>query len=234
MRVAKFLFLLPVGLVILALVCYGLPLPSAFPPTWTSGRSLFAASITALFGFSVLVWLLASIVRRVKSTGAVMDGPLIALGLDLKTTRLFYRRYQGLVHGRSADLIIRPAYRLEPWRTEITLNAGAGITLAIGNRKPLLAGEGSSSLLFNDAPFSNLSISAADHKKATSFLSNSQTIAVFNRLIDSLRGTTGWEIYLEPDRVRANIRAYQFTSDQVSVWVESLAALTEIISPLES
>ncbi len=233
MRVAKLLFLLPVGLIILALICYGLPLPSAFPPPWTSGRSLAAAIITALFGFSGLIWLLVSIVRGVKLSGAIMDDPLAALGLDLETTRLFYRRYRGLVHGRAVDLIIRPAYRLEPWRIEITLKANAGIILAIGNRRPLLAGKGSSRINFSAAPFSTFSISAADHDQAVNFLSDLQTIDVFNRFIESLRGTTGWEIYLEPLRLRANIRAYQFTADQVSAWVFSLTALTEIPSTLK-
>ncbi len=233
MRVAKLLLLLPAGVITLVLICYGLPLPSAFPPPWTSGRSLAAAIITTLFGFSGLVWLLASIVRGVKLSGAIMDGSLDALGLDLKTTRLFYRRYQGLVHGRAVDLMMRPAYRLEPWRIEITLKANAGINLAIGNRRPLLAGAGSSHLNYNKAPFSALSISAADHDQAICFLSDLQTIDVFNRLIESLKGSTGWEIYLQPAKLRANIRAYQFTVDQVSTWVLSLTALTEILSPLE-
>ncbi len=233
MRLTRLLFILPVGLIILALVCYGLPLPSAFPPPWTSGRSLSAAIITALAGFSGLVWLLVSIVRGVKLSGAIMDVPLAALGLDLETTRLFYRRYRGLVHGRAVDLMMRPAYRLEPWRIEITLKVNAGIILAIGNRRPLLAGKGSSRLNFSDAPFSTFSISAADHDQAVCFLSDLQTIDIFNRFIKSLSGTTGWEVYMEPTRLRANIRAYQFRVDQVSTWVESLTALTEILSPLE-
>ncbi len=162
-----------------------------------------------------------------------MDIPLAALGLDLKTTRLFYRRYSGLVQDRAADLILRPAYRLEPWRIEITLKANAGIILAIGNRRPLLAGKGSSLLNYSGAPFSALSISAADHDQAICFLSDLQTIDVFNRLIESLRGSTGWEVYMEPTGLRANIRAYQFTVDQVSTWVLSLTALTEILSPRE-
>ncbi len=233
MRVTKLLLLLPVGLIILALICYGLPLPSAFPPPWTSERSLFAAIITAVLGVSGLIWLLVSIVRGVKLSGAIMDSPLAALGLDLKAAKFFYRRYHGLVHRRAADLIFRPAYRLEPWRTEITLKTSTGITLAIGNHRPLLAGKGSSPLFFSDEPFSTFSISTTDHEQAICFLKNTQTIDAFNRLIESLRGTTGWEIYLKPNSIRASIRAYQFTADQVSAWIESLTAVAEILSPLE-
>ena len=233
MRITKLLVLLPVGIISLALLCYGLPLPSAFPPPWTSGRSLFAAIVTALFGFSGLAWILYSIVSGVKTSGAALDSPLAALGLNLKTARLFYRHYQGLVHGKTANLIIRPAYRLEPWRIEIALEANAGTILAVGNRRPLLTGKGSSPLLINSMPFSTLSVSAANHEQATSFLLSLQTIAIFNRFIESLKSATGWEIYLETAKVRANIRAYQFTANQVSIWVESLAALTEIHSPLE-
>jgi hypothetical protein len=53
--------------------------------------------------------------------------------------------------------------------------------------------KGSSRLNYNGAPFSAFSISAADHDQAICFLSDLQTIDVFNRFIESLSGTTGSE-----------------------------------------
>ena len=228
MKIIKYLLILLLLLMVVALTCYAIPLPGSFPQPWSSSRNLFSAVITGLFGLSGLVSLMFLALHETWQSVKGLDASLANLGLILSRKRYVARYYQGLIGNRSAKVVLRPAYRLEPWRIEITLKVRLGIYLALGNKKPLLKRKGCSRIVIHEKQLEDLHIYAMAEKEAKYFLAVPEVRNPLQDFLGHLGGVTGWEVYLEPDQIHAKIRTYKVITKQIRGWIMTLSLLGAI------
>jgi hypothetical protein len=225
MRIIRILYVLPFGLLIIALICYAVPLPASMPQPWSGDRNLFAALVVLFFGLGSLVWLTLFTVRVVWRSAESLQTALTNRGFTLKKAAFYARHYRALIDGKPVDVTFRPAYRLEPWRTEVKIGAGFVTHMAIGNRKLLLSVQSLTRVSVYGKPLDALHIYAADHDTAKRFLAKSEVHNIIIAFLEQLGFVTGWELYLEPNQLRANIRTYQLNPEQVTAWLRSLLEL---------
>ena len=231
MRIIKALYILPLGLMIVALACYAIPLPGSFPQPWASERNLFAALVTGSFGLGSMVLFALFAGHEVWRAACGFNSSLAGLGLSLRKTSFFARHYRGLFQDKLVEITLRPAYRLEPWRIEMTLQTSLNIYLAIGNHKPLLASRDCSPITAQNLQFEDLHIYAENEPAATRLLNNPKAYNPLQEFLNNLGGVTGWELYLEFDQIRVDVRTYHPLSEQVTGWI---AALSEFAGTGES
>ncbi|MBM4235448.1 MAG: hypothetical protein FJ152_03130 [Firmicutes bacterium] len=225
MRIMKFLFFMFFGLIILIIASYAIPLPASMPQAWSGDRNLFTALAALFYGLISLVWLYIFIVRGAWRNAGQTITELATLGFSLKEKNLFLRRLKTIPGIRPAEVTIRPAYRLEPWRVEIRVEPAYDGYLAMGIRKPLLVKRDMTELLIDSFPYNEMQILAEDEAAATLFLTAPAVEDHFATFINQLGAVSGWEIYFEPKRVWASIRTYHLITWQVTEWVESLLQL---------
>jgi len=225
MQLLKVFLIFPVILLVIAITCYVIPLPDSFLQSWTSNRNLFAATVTGLFGLASLVWLPFYLGRILWQGAESFTLPFSEKGLVLRKSNYFARYYKGLIAGIPTEIILRPSYRLEPWRIEIAMQISTGTYLAIGNKKPLLTKSDCKPIISNDARLSDLYFFALDDKSAKRYLLNSEVQGALEVFCSNTDNVTGWEIYLEPDQVWASIRTYHPDYNKVIGWLESLFKL---------
>jgi hypothetical protein len=222
MRIMKFLIVMIFGLMIIIIAGYAIPLPAAMPQAWSGERNLFVSLAALLYGLTSLVWLFIFIVRDAWRSVSEITTDLAALGFSLSSKSLFFRRFKADPAKSPAEVTIRPAYRLEPWRVEIYVEPAYDGYLAIGNRKPLLLKRNMTEIVIDHFPYSGLKIFTTDEIAALRHLSAPPVIDHFIRFLNQLGAVSGWEIYFEPERVWATIRTYNLRSVQVTGWVASL------------
>jgi fumarate reductase subunit D len=222
----KFLFLMIFGLTVVILVSYALPLPASMPQAWSGERNLFASLIALVYGIIGLAWLFLFVVRGAWRGMERIDADLAELGFALSRKSLFLRHYEtDAEKGRTAEVTIRPAYRLEPWRMEIRVEPAYDGYLALGNRKPLLVKSGMTKVLIDAFPYTEMQILAEDETATKLYLGKPEVRDHLAALISRFEAVTGWEIYFEPEKVWTSIRTYQLSNRQVSGWVKSLLKL---------
>lgn len=229
MRIMKFLFFMFFGLIILIIASYATPLPASLPQAWSVERNLFAALVALLFGLISLVWLYIFIVRGAWRNVEEINADLAALGFLLSEKSLFLRRFKTNPGKSPAEVTIRPAYRLEPWRVEICVEPAYDGYLAMGIRKPLLVNRQMTEILIDALPYNELQILAEGEAAAKLFLTTPAVEDHLTTFISQLGAVSGWEIYFEPKRVWASIRTYHLINWQVAGWVESLLQLPVLL-----
>jgi len=224
----KFLILMIFGLIVVILVSYAIPLPASMPQPWSGERNLFASLAALLYGLISLVWLYFFIISGAWSNVEEITSELKVLGFLISKKSLFLRRYKTDRGKTAAEVTIRPAYRLEPWRVEIRVEPAYDGYLALGKRKPLLIKRGMTELLIDAFPYTEMQILAEDEDAAKLFLTFPAVNDHFTAFVGQLGAVTGWEIYFEPGRVWASIRTYHLTTWQVTGWVKSLLQLPKL------
>ena len=225
MRIIKFLFFMIFGLIILIIASYAFPLPASMPHAWSDDRNLFTALAALLYGLISLVWLYIFVVRGAWRNVEQITTEMATLGFSLKEKSLFLRRFKTNPGKSPAEVTIRPAYRLEPWRLEISVEPAYDGYLAMGIRKPLLVKRDITELLIDSFPYNEMQLRAEDETAAKLYLSTPAVSNHFAAFISQIGAVTGWEIYFEPERVWASIRTYHLITWQVTGWVESLLQL---------
>lgn len=225
----RFLILMTFGLIIIIIAGYAIPLPPSMPQTWSTERNLFAALAALIYGLISLVWLYFSLIRGAWRSAEDISTDLATLGFSLKEKNLFRRRFKTNPGIRPAEVTIRPAYRLEPWRVEIMVEPAYKGYLALGIRKPLLVNRQMTEILIDALPYNELQILAEGEAAAKLFLTTPAVEDHLTTFISQLGAVSGWEIYFEPKRVWASIRTYHLNNGQVAGWVKSLLQLPALL-----
>jgi len=216
------------GLIVVILVSYAIPLPTSMPQPWSGERNLVASLAALLYGLISLIRLYFFIIRSAWINVEEITSELAELGFSISKKSLFLRCYKTGRGKNAAEVTIRPAYRLEPWRVEIRVESAYEGFLALGNRKPLLIKRGMTELLINAFPYTEMQILAEDGDAAKHFLTFPAVNDHFVAFVSQLGAATGWEIYFEPKRVWASIRTYHLIPWQVTGWVKSLLQLPKL------
>lgn len=229
MRIMKYLFLMIFGLIVIIFISYAIPLPASMPQPWSGERNLFVSLTALVYGIVSLVWLFLFIVRVAWRGVDRIETDLADLGFTLSRRSLFLRRFNyDPGKGFPAEVTIRPAYRLEPWRVEIRVESAYDGYLALGKHKPLLVKSGMIEIMIDTLPYNEMQILAEDEAAVKQYLSKPEVRDNLSALISQLGAVTGWEIYFEPEKVWTSIRTYQFSNRQVSGWVKSFLQLPTI------
>ncbi len=227
MRLLKFLLIIPLVLGAVALAVYLVPLPGAMAEPWSDQRHQVAAVATGVAGAVCLAWLILDLRKLTWSRAKVLEPLLVARGFTLKTNYGFARHYHGQSGGYPTIMVLRPAYRLEPWRIELSIDGGPGLELAMGNKKPLQIASGYKLLTITEPGFTPLVMLARDENRARQYLSRLAVQSALKLLIENLALTTGWELYLEPQQIRAFFRTYKPDPTTLGAWLDTLPKLVD-------
>ncbi len=225
MRLLKFLIMIPLVLGAVALVAYLIPLPDSMAEPWSEERHLIAAVATGIAGAIYLAWLFLYVKKQLWSGARALDPLITGRGFTVAASSGFARHYRGQSGGFPVELVLRPAYRLEPWRIELFIDGGPGLEMAMGNKKPLQVKSGYRLIAMAEPGFTLPVVLARDDSRAKRYLAHPAVQNALRLLLANLSQTTGWELYLEPQQIRAFFRNYEPEPTALGAWLDILPKL---------
>jgi len=221
------LFLFPVILFACILVGLTLPLPEPFPPALSQGRNVAVAIMTCFVGLVYVVGVGVYLIYWLTHPGVSFDRAFSTAGLDAVRHGAFASRYSGTMQGRSATATLQPAFKVQPWRLDVVISVDLppDVRIAMGRTRPLLDCRGAPELTFADSSFAHCRIYAVNEQQARRLLEEPAVRNAAVRLLAELQTISSWEIYVQPDRIWARVRAYRVGEDRLTRWLEVLSEL---------
>jgi len=184
------------------------------------------AVITGVVALLYLVGIAAFAIRHALTAGRMLEETLSSAGLTFSGRKGVACCYRGVMDGRAATAEVVLAYRFQPWRLDMTVDADLGDTrVALGSTRPLLDCRGAPRLEMGEPALADVHVHAEDVDAARRLLARSAVLDVLRPLLEEWGRVNSWELYIQPQRIWLRLRSYRLNKEAAGRWLDGMGEL---------
>ena len=221
--IAPIVFLLLIPLVILGcvLLTIGLGLSTTMQ-----------AIVTGVVMLAYFVGFCFYLLRRVLLLGRCFDDVMAEAGLEFTCREGVSCKYHGTIANRGTTVRVTPAFRFEPWRFDVSIDASPACRIALGSTRPLLDCRHGDRIIVG-GPLGKTHIYTDCPDVAQSLLATTPMVQALVSLLRQLELASSWELYLQQNRVWLRARAYRILETTIASWFETLFIIADACENLD-